>query len=93
MGLGDTLIEPENVVKHYTTYHKARPSKAFLKAFPKNGHLDFTIGLTDAIMSYILRALQEQPRPPSPTNNETEDGGDDTGQDSEEEALDETSIQ
>jgi hypothetical protein len=70
MGLGDTLIEPENVVKHYTTYHKARPSKAFLKAFPKNGHLDFTIGLTDPIMSYVLRALQEQPVITSQTSGE-----------------------
>ncbi|KAL6069363.1 AB-hydrolase associated lipase region containing protein [Balamuthia mandrillaris] len=57
MGLDDTLIDPVNILKHYTTYATHKPHLAFLKAFPKTGHLDFTLGLTDAIVAYILKAL------------------------------------
>ncbi|EGG13630.1 AB-hydrolase associated lipase region containing protein [Cavenderia fasciculata] len=56
MGLKDNLIEPENIIKHYETLKKYHPELSFLKA-SKSGHIEFTLGLDDQILSYILRVL------------------------------------
>merc|ERR1711916_427834 len=56
MGLRDRLIEPENILKHFHTLSAVRPELAFLKTFDC-GHIDFTLGLNDDLISYILSVL------------------------------------
>ncbi|GAM20357.1 hypothetical protein SAMD00019534_035320 [Acytostelium subglobosum LB1] len=56
MGLNDNLIEPHNIIKHYSTLKKFHPEFAFLKA-SKSGHIEFTLGLDDQILNYILNIL------------------------------------
>jgi pimeloyl-ACP methyl ester carboxylesterase len=46
MGLQDPLIEPMSIIKQYEAMHKHHPDNAYLKAFPKMGHIDFTLGET-----------------------------------------------
>ncbi|KAF2073330.1 hypothetical protein CYY_005348 [Polysphondylium violaceum] len=60
MGLKDNLIDPANIIKHYSTLKKYHPKYAFLKA-SKNGHIEFTLGLDDQIRSYILNVLDPVP--------------------------------
>lgn len=70
MGLKDNLIDPANILKHYSTLKKYHPKYAFLKA-SKNGHIEFTLGLDDQIRSYILNVLDPVPNLLSSTNSAT----------------------
>ncbi|EGC28620.1 hypothetical protein DICPUDRAFT_100086 [Dictyostelium purpureum] len=70
MGLKDNLIDPVNIIKHYTTLKRYNPQLAFLKA-SKNGHIEFTLGLDDQIRSYILNVLHIPTNSNSNTNTNT----------------------
>jgi pimeloyl-ACP methyl ester carboxylesterase len=50
-GSGDVLIAPANVKAHFAAM---RPEMATLHEFKDAGHLEFTVGLTDQIISTIL---------------------------------------
>eukprot|EP01135_Chromosphaera_perkinsii_P011741 Nk52_evm19s2485 gene=Nk52_evmTU19s2485 len=58
MGLKDTLIEPQNILKQFHTMAQVKPNLAHLKTFDC-GHLDFTYGGRDEVWSYILSVLPE----------------------------------
>jgi pimeloyl-ACP methyl ester carboxylesterase len=57
MGLLDNLIEPVNIIKHFTTLARVHPTLASIKAFPDLGHLDFTLGVNEQLMTYIEEIL------------------------------------
>jgi len=57
MGLTDTLIEPVSVVTHYATLKEKRPTLANLRAFPRLGHIDFTVGANEALISFLLDTI------------------------------------
>lgn len=59
MGLNDTLIQPESVIYQYVSYKNFRPELAFLKAFPRMGHIDFTIGASNPLIDFIIDTLQK----------------------------------
>jgi len=54
MGLCDTLIPPASVMTHYATLNELNPKLAHLKAFPKMGHIDFTVGAKQSLSNYIF---------------------------------------
>lgn len=56
IGLRDNLICPSNVKHQYDVLHKFNPELAFLKA-SQNGHLEFTLGLDEPLVQYIMEAL------------------------------------
>eukprot|EP01104_Vermistella_antarctica_P012043 TRINITY_DN3420_c0_g1_i1.p1 TRINITY_DN3420_c0_g1~~TRINITY_DN3420_c0_g1_i1.p1 ORF type:complete len:672 (+),score=107.56 TRINITY_DN3420_c0_g1_i1:355-2370(+) len=58
-GLEDSLIGPANVMRHFEALQRYRPDLAHLRAVPKAGHLDFTIGGSDQIISYVLKVLHD----------------------------------
>ncbi len=53
-GSDDVLIPPRNVKAHYQAM---RPELATLHEFSSAGHLEFTVGLTDELISKILKIL------------------------------------
>jgi len=57
MGLRDSLIEPSSILKVYEVMYNAKPDKAFLKAFPKMGHIDFTVGENAELTNFIQETL------------------------------------
>jgi hypothetical protein len=57
MGLKDRLIQPVSVMAHYATLQQHHPELAHLKAIPKIGHIDFTVGMNDLLSRYILEVL------------------------------------
>jgi cephalosporin-C deacetylase-like acetyl esterase len=57
MGLSDTLIQPVSVIAHYSALEQHHPELAHLKAIPKIGHIDFTVGMNEALSRYILEVL------------------------------------
>eukprot|EP01124_Arcella_intermedia_P034993 TRINITY_DN8809_c0_g1_i1.p1 TRINITY_DN8809_c0_g1~~TRINITY_DN8809_c0_g1_i1.p1 ORF type:complete len:651 (+),score=123.67 TRINITY_DN8809_c0_g1_i1:129-2081(+) len=59
MGLLDTLIEPVSILNHYSSLNEARPQLAYLKAFPKMGHIDFTVGENSRVTNFIFRTLKK----------------------------------
>lgn len=58
MGLSDTLIQPVSVIAHYFALEQHHPELAHLKAIPKIGHIDFTVGMNEILSRYILEVLQ-----------------------------------
>lgn len=58
MGLLDTLIEPINIIRQFSMLSDKHPNLAFLQSFPNSAHLDFTIGLDEEMINYILKALR-----------------------------------
>lgn len=56
VGLDDNLISPSNVIHQYNVLREVHPELAFLKA-SKNGHLEFTLGLDEPLLRYMLEAL------------------------------------
>ena len=59
-GLNDKLITPADVAVHYRELRAVKPQLAFATSFSM-GHVDFTYGLSDALISFVTRQL---PRPP-----------------------------
>jgi hypothetical protein len=59
MGLTDTLIEPVSIVAQYAALKDPKPELAFLKAFPRVGHIDFTVGANESLISFMLETLDE----------------------------------
>jgi len=57
IGLKDVLIPPTNVIHQYSILRRHHPNLAFLKA-SQAGHLEFTLGLDDNLLAYILEALK-----------------------------------
>lgn len=57
IGLSDNLITPSNVIHQYNVLRELHPELAFLKA-SKNGHLEFTLGLDEPLLEYIMEALE-----------------------------------
>jgi len=58
-GLHDNLIHPENVIHQFATLRSFHPDLAFLKA-TRHGHLEFTLGLDESVLGYILDALKRE---------------------------------
>lgn len=58
MGLNDTLIQPESVIYQYVSYKNFHPDLAFLKAFPRMGHIDFTVGASEKLIEFIMDTLK-----------------------------------
>jgi len=63
MGLRDTLIEPVSVLAHYASLHEQHPNLAYLKAFPKMGHIDFTVGENSKVTNFIFHTISELNQP------------------------------
>lgn len=55
-GLNDKLIVPSDVAIHYRRLREAKPHLAFATSFSM-GHVDFTYGLSDALISFVTRQL------------------------------------
>jgi hypothetical protein len=82
MGLNDTLIEPQSIIYQYVSYKNFQPNLAFLKAFPRMGHIDFTIGASEKLIEFILetlrntcegREIKDDGDPDEPTSSSTSD--------------------
>lgn len=58
MGLRDTLIEPVSIMTQYATMKDFHSDLAHLKAFPRMGHIDFTVGANEALINYILETVE-----------------------------------
>ena len=56
-GANDLLIAPHNVKQHYNALHAVHPELATLTEF-NTGHLEFTVGLTDAHIDNILSMIR-----------------------------------
>jgi pimeloyl-ACP methyl ester carboxylesterase len=59
MGLNDTLIQPESIIYQYVSYKNVHPDLAFLKAFPRMGHIDFTVGASEKLIEFIMDTLSK----------------------------------
>lgn len=59
MGLNDTLIQPESIIYQYVSYKNVHPHLAFLKAFPRMGHIDFTVGASENLIEFIMETLNK----------------------------------
>jgi len=57
MGLRDTLIEPVSIMAHYAILLEKHPELAFVKAFSKMGHIDFTVGDNAEVSNWIFNAI------------------------------------
>lgn len=58
MGLRDTLIEPVSIITQYATLKDYHDDLSHLKAFPKIGHIDFTVGANESLINYILETTE-----------------------------------
>lgn len=58
-GRRDLLITEEDSMRHYELLKRAHPDLAFATVL-KIGHVDFTYGMSDALVAYIVKQL---PRP------------------------------
>jgi len=56
-GLGDNLIGPENVLRHFTKMRE-NGVDVELESFEKCGHIDFTLGLNTKVLHGLLAALE-----------------------------------
>lgn len=63
-GMRDHLIPPSCIQAHFALLSARRPHLAHLRTMPDSGHLDFTLGLTEEILAYVVRALLS-PDPPA----------------------------
>lgn len=59
MGLNDTLIQPESIIYQYVSYKNVKPDLSFLKAFPRMGHIDFTVGASEKLIEFIMETLRK----------------------------------
>jgi len=59
MGLRDPLIEPCSILKQHEAMYIHHPELAFLKAFPKMGHIDFTLGDNGDLVHYLFEELEK----------------------------------
>lgn len=59
MGLVDNLIRPANVIAHFAALQKVHPDLAFLRAFGRAGHVDFTLGVSEEMSNVILNCLED----------------------------------
>lgn len=57
-GLGDKLIGPTNVLRHYD-HMKRNGVDVVIESFEKTGHADFTIGLHHGALVGILNAIDK----------------------------------
>eukprot|EP00741_Cyanophora_paradoxa_P022134 tig00021434_g21366.t1 len=57
-GEKDWLISVEDARWHYEYLSKHHPELARLRVFPKMGHMDFTLGLDDDVISSVLATLR-----------------------------------
>jgi len=58
-GLRDSLIEPVSVLKQYETLYNAHPELAYLKAFPRMGHIDLTLGENAELTNYLINTMEK----------------------------------
>lgn len=54
----DQLIPVTNLESQHAMINAVRPGLATLTVFDDQGHLDFTLGLDDAVISHVLREIQ-----------------------------------
>jgi alpha-beta hydrolase superfamily lysophospholipase len=54
----DLLIPPANLVAQAYVMNALRPGTARLTVFPDLGHLDFTLGVSDAVVDEVLEVLR-----------------------------------
>jgi len=57
-GLRDSLIEPVSILKQHETLYNSHPELAHLKALPRMGHIDFTVGENADLTNYLINAME-----------------------------------
>lgn len=67
-GLGDRLIGPVNVLRHYNALNRQNPRVAFMHSFEGCGHIDFNYGNREEVMNAIMdiipmTKMREEERP------------------------------
>lgn len=72
LGLQDTLIEPINIIRQFSMLSDKHPQLAYLQSFSSSAHLDFTLGLDEEMIIYILKALRQTARTPQRENRKQE---------------------
>lgn len=66
-GEQDALIPAENLLLQHTFINAAAPGLSSVKVFPNSGHLDFTLGMSDDVISHTLEQIMKPVMARGPT--------------------------
>lgn len=58
IGLRDSLIEPVSILKQYETLAEVHPELAHVRAFPRMGHIDLTLGENTMVTNYLIETME-----------------------------------